>query len=159
VINHGFSDWPIPNTNYKQLYLGPDQSLLELPPSENSTASYAADALSMQMDSDDQELCFTFTFSEPTHLLGCSRAELYMSCADHDDMDVWVQLRKADQSGRLLQSLNIPTEDLGLQGHEIERINPLFYLGPSGALRASHRAVDYMCSRENFPEHEYTQQE
>ncbi|KUL87572.1 hypothetical protein ZTR_04589 [Talaromyces verruculosus] len=147
---------PVDGTNFTCL---PIKACWKSPPSEKGTVSYAADTPSMQMDADNQELRFTFTFSEPTHLLGCSRAELYMSCADHDDMDVWVQLRKADRTGCLLQSLNIPVKDLGSQEHEVERINPLYYLGPSGALRASHRAVDDMCSRENFPEHEYARQE
>lgn len=111
------------------------------------------------MDDDPEELCFSYTFEQQSFLVGCARAVLYMSCTDHDDMDVFVQLRKADRQGNILQHINVPLKDLGVQEPEVESINPLKYLGPTGILRASHRSIDANLSWSDFPEHDYTKSE
>ena len=83
-----------------------------------------------------------------------------MSTSEHDDMDVFVQVRKADSTGRILQYINIPKEARESTGMvEVEPINPLIYLGPTGALRASYRAIDESLSNEYWPEHYYTRSE
>lgn len=117
--------------------------------------SYQSDAPSFQVDEDPEELRFSFEFKKPSVLLGNARAALYVSCNDHDDMDVWVQLRKLDRTGKLLQNINIPSKDTGLADEEVERSNPLVYLGPTGVLRASHRRIDPETSTAQFPEHDY----
>lgn len=110
------------------------------------------------MDNDSEELSFHFSFKEAAYLVGNAQATLYMSCPDHDDMDVCVQLRKVDRNGRILQQINIPSKDSGIEEADVERINPLVYLGPSGYLRASHRFIDRDASIQSFPEHDYTEQ-
>jgi hypothetical protein len=112
----------------------------------------------MQQGADIEELSFTYTFEQPTILSGIARATLYMSCAAHDDMDVFVQLRKADKDGGILQHLNIPLADLqncGMEG-DVPPVNPLVHLGPSGCLRASFRAPDDALSFDNWSEHDYS---
>jgi predicted acyl esterase len=82
-----------------------------------------------------------------------------MSCDDYDDMDVFVQLRKASANGTLLQNINIPLQDLQMKVEEVETVNSLKYLGPTGVLRASHRAVDERKSKvPNWPFHPHTQE-
>lgn len=113
-----------------------------------------------QMDNDVEEISFSYTFQQTSTLLGCVRAVLYMSTSEHDDMDVFVQVRKADASGKVLQNFNIPKEDRIKTGMtEVEPINPLIYLGPSGCLRASYRAVNEELSSTYWPEHHYSQSE
>jgi predicted acyl esterase len=73
-----------------------------------------------------------------------------------EDFDVFVQLRKADRNGKLLQNINIPPEDLGVQAQKVETINPLKYLGPSGILRASHREIDQARSKPHWPLYPHT---
>lgn len=76
-------------------------------------------------------------------MVGHPKATLYMSCSSHDDLDVFVQLRKASADGTILQNFNIPLKDLGVSStDEIPRTNPNIYLGPTGILRASHRSID-----------------
>ncbi|KAJ5874233.1 uncharacterized protein N7529_002663 [Penicillium soppii] len=58
-----------------------------------------------------------------------------MSCNDHDDMDVFVQVRKADTDGRILQNVNGPLSDLKMAESDVDSVNPLKYLGPTGILR------------------------
>jgi hypothetical protein len=70
-------------------------------------------------------------------------------------MDVFVQLRKADKEGNMLQNVNIPLHDLKMNTAEVENINPLKYLSPTGALRASHRAIDQSLSTPSWPEQDY----
>jgi predicted acyl esterase len=130
-----------------------------LQPKQDASFTYQADALAQQADNDPEELHFEHTFEATTHIVGYSRAVLYMSCEQADDLDVFVQLRKADRNGKLLQNLNIPLEDLGLKAEEVEAINPLKYLGPSGILRASHRKIDQARSKPHWPFHAHTEKE
>ncbi|KAJ5711468.1 hypothetical protein N7488_005624 [Penicillium malachiteum] len=152
IVNKAFPDWPIKDTEYRTLYLSQNREMSE-DPSDEAIFSYQSDAPAMQADEDTDELYFTYTFKEPTSFLGYSKAILYMSCQDHDDLDVFVQLRKADKNGKILQNLNIPLEELGLKLEDVETINTMKYLGPSGILRASHREVDMELSKPNRPFH------
>jgi predicted acyl esterase len=51
-----------------------------------------------------------------------------------------------------LKDLDLPSED------EVELTNPTMYLGPSGLLRASRRALDSKLSTENWAVHSHTQE-
>ncbi|KAJ5090324.1 hypothetical protein N7532_009008 [Penicillium argentinense] len=159
IVNYPFNTWPIPTTKHEALYLTKDGLLSKKPPLQTETLSYQSDVRSFQIDSDSEELQFEYTFARKTCLLGCSRALLQMSCPDYDDMDVFVQLRKADKDGHMLQNINIPFQDLGKSADEIENVNPLKYLGPTGALRGSHRAIDPRLSTPLWTEHDYTSRE
>jgi hypothetical protein len=66
-----------------------------------------------------------------------------MSCADLDDMDVYVIIRKLDRLGNALLSYNIPFEHQkpGTTVDMIPDENIYKYVGPSGRLRASKRAA------------------
>lgn len=121
--------------------------------------SYQSDVAFQQMDNDSEELRFQHTFQSPAYLVGSARARLFMSTPDHDDMDVWVQLRKVDAHGTVLQQVTIPARDsldADADAQADQQQNPLRYLGPSGALRASYRALDASLSTAEFPEHDYT---
>lgn len=111
----------------------------------------------MQMDNDSEELRFSYTFDQQCTILGSSRATLYMSTEDSDDMDVFVQLRKADRDGKILQYQNIPAEDWhAVTDDDVEPLNPVVYLGPTGCLRASFRTLDETLSNEFWAEHDFT---
>jgi hypothetical protein len=58
-----------------------------------------------------------------------------MSCAEKDDMDVTVQIRKLSRTGELLTQLNYP---IPVPHSEAPNVNVLKTLGPQGFLRASH---------------------
>ncbi len=110
------------------------------------------------MDDDSEECHFRFTFSEKTHLLGAAKVVLYMSCEEADDMDIFLQLRKEDSSGKILRYNNIPQSDMdaqGLQQKDIPLLNTLVYLGPHGQIRASHRKIDEKLSTAHWIRHEH----
>jgi predicted acyl esterase len=69
IINHSFPAWPIPNTDYRTLYLSPSNQLTQDLPSNSTTFSYQADVLSLQMDTDSEELAFTYTFQTRSYLV------------------------------------------------------------------------------------------
>jgi hypothetical protein len=54
--------------------------------------------------------CSEFRVSSDRYreLAGYPKVRLYMSCEEHDDMDVYVQIRKTNADGKLLVSLNYP---------------------------------------------------
>ena len=144
-----------------QLFLGENEQLSTEEPSEESVRSYQSDIVAMQEDADPEELHFKYTFTKRTYLLGSAKAVLYVSCQDQDDMDVFVQLRKVDKAGNVLISYNVPLPDLarmGMAQDQIPKVNPMIYLGPSGHLRASHRALDETLSKPHWPVHAHNRE-
>ncbi|KIW63982.1 hypothetical protein PV04_08942 [Phialophora macrospora] len=106
-------------------------------PSETASTSYDSDSW------DDDGAHFTHTFDTYTELIGYCQATLYMSCADTDDMDVYVICRKLDKDGKALMQLNVPLDALpeGTTADDVPNLNIFKYLGPNGRLRASHRKL------------------
>lgn len=86
---------------------------------------------------------FVHQFDKYTELCGFSRVKLFMSCEDHDDLDVYVVLRKLDKLGTLLEHINIPLSkvDPAAKPEDVPHVNVFKYIGPNGRLRASHRKV------------------
>ncbi|KPI42157.1 uncharacterized protein AB675_5453 [Cyphellophora attinorum] len=159
IVNYVFSDWPIPDTDYRKLYLSGDAQLVHDLPRSSQTFSYQSDTPSLQIDADSEELHFSHKFTARSYLVGYSRAVLYVSCPNSDDLDVFIQLRKADASGKLLQNINIPLEHLELKAEEVATVNTNKYLGPTGILRASHRKIDYEQSKPHWPLHSHFEEE
>jgi len=51
---------------------------------------------------------FVLKFTKTITLVGHSKAKLWVSCNDTDDMDIYLSLRKVSKSGKLLEHVNIP---------------------------------------------------
>jgi predicted acyl esterase len=137
IVEEGF---PLARTNYREAYLEKEGNLLLDHPSPSPGAvSYNAE--------DPTDFAkFTYTFPTRTQLVGLPKAILYMSCDDHDDMDVFLVLSKLSASGELMFNLNIPWKGLPVSTiDEIpadKRTEVILYQGPTGILRASQRAID-----------------
>ncbi|CAG8908896.1 unnamed protein product [Penicillium egyptiacum] len=151
IMNQAFGDWPIPNTEYRRLYLSSGGSLTQNISPNEITLSYQADAPAFQRVTDTEELSFEYTFDDRSYVVGHPKAVLYMSCNDYDDMDVFVQLRKLDKGGNLLQNLNVSLEHLPFGESEVEDVGSMKHLGPTGILRASHRRLDSRLSQPHLP--------
>lgn len=165
-----FTAWPVPEAKDINLHLSTDGTLQSsCEHVKGGQSSYASDAKAENFDADPEELSFTYTFPKQTRLIGSSKAVLYMSCQDHDELDVFVILRKIDKDGRILRNCNIPFAELKAVGgdgiddivdpHDLPTLNSLQYVGPSGILRASHREIDASISKHNFPHHKHTSEE
>ena len=140
IDNLPFSTYPIPGTDYRPFKLSADGTLLA------SSAKAGVAKFEGTMTDRSGEVHFILKFDQKSRLAGYAKAILYMSCDDHDDFDVFVQLRKADGNGRLLESYNIPHADMIANGAPpdpdmLPKINVLVHKGPKGVLRASHREV------------------
>jgi uncharacterized protein len=139
VVNRPVSSYPPPEFKYTPFYLDATQNRLSKQPEPGeSSAHYDA-----QQKGEAAGCHFTHTFDRYTELCGFSKVKLFMSTPDHDDMDVYVIIRKLDKQGRVLQHLNIPEKDWpkGMTAEQQPHYIFYRYMGPNGRLRASHRAV------------------
>ncbi|KAJ5701960.1 hypothetical protein N7488_009508 [Penicillium malachiteum] len=136
--------YPPSRVEYKTFYLNAAKdngsvagSLQTEAPVKSVTTFYQSDMW------EDDGAYFTFKFTDQTELIGSSQVKLYISCADLDDMDVYVIIRKLDRSGKPLLNYNIPFEyqKPGTTPDMIDDENIYKYMGPSGRLRASKRAA------------------
>jgi predicted acyl esterase len=67
-------------------------------------------------------------------------------------------LRKLSVDGELMEQSNIPLHEIPVKSvKEVANVNPCKYLGPTGILRASHRAIDPEQSTEYWPHHPHLQ--
>ncbi|KAF2117227.1 Alpha/Beta hydrolase protein [Lophiotrema nucula] len=121
--------YPLPQTKLKKLFfdaskmtLGPSQ------PSQLSKATYEGHSLT-------DTISFTLNFDAYTELSGLPWAKLFVSCAEHDDLDIHVQIRKIGINGSLLAHNNYPVP---VPINQLENCNVAKFEGPSGLLRASH---------------------
>lgn len=111
-------DFPLPRTQYKELYLDADGlSLSENPVPTESSVSY--DALT-------GAATFDLTFDEDVELTGYMKLRLWVEAQGADDMDLFLAVQKADAAGDFS-----PVSYLG---------NP--HPGAVGILRVSHRELD-----------------
>ena len=137
VVNRPVDTYPPSEFQFKTLYLDASSGGLSATPiAKQSQTKYNAES--------KDDLCrFVYRFEQYTELCGFSRVSLFMSTPDHDDMDVYVVIRKLDKSGNALQHFNIPFTHLppGTSANDVPHENIFRYVGPNGHLRASHRAV------------------
>ncbi|EXL45328.1 hypothetical protein FOCG_12724 [Fusarium oxysporum f. sp. radicis-lycopersici 26381] len=129
VIERPEQSYPLERQKLQTLYLNAETGELAHDKSIQETVkSYEGRSL-------HDQLTFATTFNTPTELAGYPKAVLYMSCPDHDDFDVVVQIRKIDNKGRQLSHLNYPCP---VPIDQVPDVNTVKTLGPQGFLRASH---------------------
>ncbi|KAH7112016.1 Alpha/Beta hydrolase protein [Dactylonectria macrodidyma] len=137
LVNQEFEDlpWHLPSAIAQQLYLNLDPGLSTENPSESGTLSYQADT--------SAKLSFSYEFPSKTILVGPSTLVIHVAAPDHDDLDIYTHIYKADQHEHILTHLNIPLAD-DVPADAVKQLteNRIFrYWGPSGNLRASRRHV------------------
>lgn len=123
--------WPVPDTQYRKLYLDANDCALKTRPvPRSSVATY---------DPLDQrgEARFDFTFERTTELIGHMKLRAFVSAEGSDDLDLFVTIQKLDRAGRLVGFAHYAT----------------FEDGPValGWLRVSHRELDASASTEFQP--------
>lgn len=157
IDNIELKDFPVPGTEYRELYLQPGGSLAAQASKDTGSTSY---------DSEDSKsfVEFTHTFDQPARLIGLPKAVLYVSCDSRDDFTVFTILRKKDTNGKELMHLNFPVEATPVKSideiPEKQRASLNLHQGSMGILRASQRAVDETRSiHPQFPFHPHEKQE
>jgi len=105
---------------------------------------------------------YDYIFPERTTLAGFSKLRIFVSCLDHDDMDIYVMIRKLSSTGELMEQSNVPLHELPPDVKtvkDVKNVSPCKYLGPTGMLRASHREFDPEKSTEYWPFHTHRRAE
>lgn len=150
-LNIVVDNFPLPQTEYKELFVGNNQSLSYQPPTEVGISSHNS------VSSDDAS-SFRFVFDKATRVIGIPKAVLYVSTAEGNDMDIFVQIRKLNKEGKRVLALNIPWSHAPI--NSMDELQPkdmselILYAGPLGMLRASHREIDHSRSMHpQFPFH------
>lgn len=150
IDNIVYQDFPIPQTQYKELFLH-KSTLNQGLSKDNTVTSYNSE--------DGKDFAeFSLKFDQRTRLIGLPKAVLYMSCNERDDMCVYVILRKKDKDGNPLMHLCFPFHATPVKSiadiPEKQRQSTNLHMGSIGVLRASHRAYDPKRSiHPNFPFH------
>ncbi|KAH9203739.1 Alpha/Beta hydrolase protein [Leptodontidium sp. 2 PMI_412] len=144
-------EWPLARQDLRRYYLDARNMTLALQDvGAESSVTYRGDDMYACSD-------FTYYFDKYTEIAGYAKASLWMSCKDHDDLDVGVQVRKISKNGKPLDSLNYPCP---VPIDEVPNVNTAKCLGPQGFLRASHsitKVDELSTEQEIFYQHDRRQ--
>ncbi|SCZ87303.1 BZ3500_MvSof-1268-A1-R1_Chr2-2g04769 [Microbotryum saponariae] len=158
IENIPIPDFPLPDTEYREFFLAEDGKLASASPEKASTVSYVSRGEGKSV------VNFDLKFNEKTQLVGIPKAIVHMSTDDHDDMNVYITLKKLDKDGNQLMHMTIPRERALTSSHaeiaEKDRTSLLLHPGSLGVLRASHRHIDASKNiHPNWPWHPHTFEE
>jgi predicted acyl esterase len=142
-VNRPENEFPLARTEYKSLYLnGHSGTLSSNPVTEETLVRYAA-------DDGKGKAAFTIRFDEDTELTGYMKLRLWVEAAGSNDMDLFVKVQKLSKGGKVLSSpVIVPANPIArtmvkfLWSFGVRKLSFLFFTGPSGRLRVSHRALD-----------------
>ena len=123
------TDFPLRRTEYRRLYLDADSRSAEYAP-------FSAES-ELQYNADDMHACATFdhVFREDTEISGYMRLRLWVECRGHDDMDLFIWIKKLGQDGQY-----VPIHCMDQP-----------YRGAWGYLRVSARELDEALSTDFQP--------
>ena len=120
-----FDDFPVPETDYRPLYLDAgNNSLNSRPVAVQTQVRYAAQRTELKTDTTIWE----FIFEEAVDLIGHMKLKLWVSADGADDLDLHVAIKKFDKHGNEVYFPDFQHVEKGLTA--------------SGWLRVSHRELD-----------------
>lgn len=158
-----YPDYPVPSTDYRTFHLSAGvngsrtgQLTVEKPATPSK--------LSYNSEDGNSFAGFTYTFTQRSRLIGIPKAYLHMSCDAHDDMNVFIILRKLDRDGKELMHLCFPIERTPYKSisdiPQKEQSSLNLHMGSVGVLRASHRKINRSRSwHENAPFHPHDEEQ
>ena len=127
------TSFPIERTEYKRYYLdAANMTMQDAPVGVESKVSY---------DPETEEAVFDMAFTEDTELTGYMFLRLFVEADGHDDMDMFVNIQKADADGKWM-----PWWTLGEE-----------HPGAWGKMRVSHRKLDEKLSTKFQPVQAHTE--
>ena len=126
-INRPEKAFPLARTEYKKLYLDAGNNALSFDPVPNeSKVSY---------EGQTGETIFDITFPETTEITGYLKLHMFLETDEHDDMDLFITIKKLDEEGN-----ELPITVLG-EPHP----------GAWGKMRVSRRELDEKLSTDFQP--------
>jgi predicted acyl esterase len=126
-INRPEKEFPLARTQYKKLYLDAAKGAMSFDPvSKEARVSY---------EGQTGQANFAIKFNEDTEITGYMKLRLWVEADGHDDMDLFIYIRKLDENGKWL-----PVSALG-EPHP----------GGWGKMRVSRRELDEKLSTDFQP--------
>lgn len=126
-VRRAEKSFPLERTAYTRYYLdAKNMTMHDAPVAETSLFAY---------ESNTEEAVFDMTFKEDTELSGYIYLHLFVETDGHDDMDMFINIQKADQDGKWIP------------WHTLDEPHP----GAWGKIRVSHRELDPDLSTEYQP--------
>ncbi len=136
-VNRPEEDWPLPDTEYRRLFLDANKRTLDAEtPEQEGAATYRADDRA-------GKVLFSMPVQKDMEFTGYFAAHLYVSTDEADDADLFVYVVKQDETGRLLPPVVKGAPFSGEKGAEM--------FIPNGRLRVSGRGLDEERSTEAEP--------
>ncbi|QOX65200.1 CocE/NonD family hydrolase [Anoxybacterium hadale] len=133
--NRPEKEFPLARTEYQRFYIDAANQCLATQPLETEA--------SVSYDSATEQLELDYTFEEDTEITGYMYLRLWVESKEHDEMDLFVNIQKADEDGNWL-----PAYILG-EPHP----------GAWGKMRVSHRALDEKLSTSFEPVQSHLKEE
>jgi len=160
VVNRVETEFPPSQCQYRKLYLNAETGILSPNPVPRETMR------SYKGDDGKGKAVFTASFEKETELIGNMNLRLWVEGKGNDDMDLFALVQKLNQQGkplvRMVVKLPNPIMNYGLKilnSLGIIKFGALFYSGPNGKLRVSHRQLDKERSSPSIPYHTHVQEE
>ena len=120
-----FDDFPVPETDYRPLYLdAANGSLNGFPVVDQARTRYSAQKTASEVDSTTWE----YTFEHAVDVIGHMKLKLWVNAEGADDLDLHVAIKKFDKHGNEVYFPDFQHIENGLAA--------------SGWLRVSHRELD-----------------
>ena len=146
------NEFPMARTQYQKLFLDANSGKLSPDPlTQEAVAQYRA-------DDDKGQATFTIKFDKDTELIGYMKLCLWVEATDTNDMDLFVFIQKLNKKGKRLGHMIItpPNRLLTLFLRLMfslgqKKVQAIFYSGPNGRLRVSHRQLDTARSTPSEP--------
>ena len=136
MTNRPETKFPLERTQYRKLYLNAADGAMGDTPFENEAE--------VSYDANTGETNFVYTFAEDTEITGYMNLRLWVEARGHDDMDLFINIKKESTTGEELAVLIFDTER---------------HPGAWGKLRVSLRHTDEKLSKEYKPFYTYDREE
>ena len=129
IVDRAEKDFPLPQTEYRKLYLNCKEHNLSLKNPQNESR--------IQYDSDKRnaKVVFKMRMKEDTEITGYQKLRLWVSALDHDDLDLKVKIEKRNRFGLKYSS----------------NVGPGCEMAATGYMRVSLRDLDEKRSTEENP--------
>lgn len=142
VVDRPENEFPLAQTRYERLFLDASSGRLLLEPaSRESSVCYQAD--------DGKGMAtFVIGFDREVELIGHVNLRLWVEARGGNDIDLFIRTQKLNKKGRVLSHMPVrlpgPMQAMMkiLRASGVLKMGFMFYSGPNGKMRVSHRQLD-----------------
>jgi predicted acyl esterase len=159
VVARPENEFPLTRIQYQKLFLDASSGkLLTEPVAQESLVRY-------QADNKKGKAIFTIRFDRETELVGHMSLRLWVEAQGSSDMDLFVRIEKLNKKHRVLNHTTGTLPGIMkmvlriLKALGILKLAIMFYSGPNGRMRVSHRQLNSELSTPSQPRHTHAVEE